>query len=439
MAHIAVFGIGYVGVVSAACLARDGHRVIAVDVDPTKVAAINAGLSPIVEPGVSEIIAECVAEGRLTATTDAEQAIRETDASFVCVGTPSAPDGSISLEYVKDACRAIGSAIAAKGGYHSVILRSTIVPGTMEETCIPILETASGRKAGTGFGVGYYPEFLRESTAVADYRDPGLIVFGALDDMTARLLTDLNGGIDCKIHVTDLRTAEMVKYTSNAWRAVKVSFANEIGNIAKSAGLDGQQVLSILTSDLKVSMSPWFMRPGFAFGGSCLPKDVRALRAFAATRRTETPLLDAVLVANAEQIARAEAMVRDAGARRVGLIGISFKPGTDDMRESPLAELASRLIGQGVAVKVWDPYVQEACDADLTSTGRGNDWGIDLKETLVPSLDDLIEGTDILLVGNRYEDAVTRLTALNGDRTVIDLARIDPKRRSGGSYHGICW
>lgn len=439
MANIAVFGIGYVGVVSAACLARDGHRVIAVDVDPTKVAAINAGLSPIVEPGVSEIIAECVAEGRLTATTDAEHAIRETGASFVCVGTPSAPDGSISLEYVKDACRAIGSAIAAKGGYHSVILRSTIVPGTMEETCIPILETASGRKAGTDFGVGYYPEFLRESTAVADYRDPGLIVFGALDDMTARLLTDLNGGIDCKIHVTDLRTAEMVKYTSNAWRAVKVSFANEIGNIAKSAGLDGQQVLSILTSDLKVSMSPWFMRPGFAFGGSCLPKDVRALRAFAATRRTETPLLDAVLVANAEQIARAEAMVRDAGARRVGLIGISFKPGTDDMRESPLAELASRLIGQGVAVKVWDPYVQEACDADLTSTGRGNDWGIDLKETLVPSLDDLIEGTDILLVGNRYEDAVTRLTALNGDRTVIDLARIDPKRRSGGSYHGICW
>jgi len=439
MANIAVFGIGYVGVVSAACLARDGHRVIAVDVDPGKVATINSGLSPIVEPGVAEIIAECVAEGRLTATTDPELAIRQTDASFVCVGTPSAPDGSISLQYVKDACRSIGSAIAAKQGFHSVILRSTIVPGTMENTCVPILETASGRTAGTDFGVGYYPEFLRESTAVADYRDPGLIVFGALDDTTARLLTDLNGGIDCKIHVTDLRTAEMVKYTSNAWRAVKVSFANEIGNIAKSAGLDGQQVLSILTSDLKVSMSPWFMRPGFAFGGSCLPKDVRALRAFAASRRTETPLLDAVLVANAEQIARAEAMVRDAGARRVGLIGISFKPGTDDMRESPLAELASRLIGQGVAVKVWDPFVQEACDNDLTSTGRGNDWGIDLKETLVPSLDDLIEGTDILLVGNRYEDAVTRLSALNGDRTVIDLARIDPKRRSGGSYHGICW
>lgn len=439
MANIAVFGIGYVGVVSAACLARDGHRVIAVDVDPGKVATINSGLSPIVEPGVAEIIAECVAEGRLTATTDPELAIRQTEASFVCVGTPSAPDGSISLQYVKDACRSIGSAIAAKQGFHSVILRSTIVPGTMENTCVPILETASGRTAGTDFGVGYYPEFLRESTAVADYRDPGLIVFGALDDATARLLTDLNGGIDCKIHVTDLRTAEMVKYTSNAWRAVKVSFANEIGNIAKSAGLDGQQVLSILTSDLKVSMSPWFMRPGFAFGGSCLPKDVRALRAFAASRRTETPLLDAVLVANAEQIARAEAMVRDAGARRVGLIGISFKPGTDDMRESPLAELASRLIGQGVAVKVWDPFVQEACDNDLTSTGRGNDWGIDLKETLVPSLDDLIEGTDILLVGNRYEDAVTRLSALNGDRTVIDLARIDPKRRSGGSYHGICW
>jgi GDP-mannose 6-dehydrogenase len=439
MASIAVFGIGYVGVVSAACLARDGHRVIAVDIDPGKVAAINAGLSPIVEPGVGDIIATMVAAGRLSATQDVAQAIAQTDASFVCVGTPSAADGSILLDYVTAVCRDIGAALRDKDGFHSVILRSTIVPGTMEQTCIPVLEQASGLTAGTDFGVGYYPEFLRESTAVADYANPGLIVFGSMDPKTAALLTDLNQGLDCAIHTVDLRTAEMVKYTSNAWRAVKVSFANEIGNIAKAAGLDGQQVLRILTSDLKVSMSPWFMRPGFAFGGSCLPKDVRALQALATNLATDTPILNAVLVANAEQIARAERMVRDSGANRIGLVGISFKPGTDDMRESPLAELASRLIGQGMALSIYDPFVHEACEQDLTSTGRGNDHGIDLKQRLVPTLDELIDRSEIVLVGNRYDDTLSRLDALAGDRTVIDLARINPNRRSGAGYHGICW
>ncbi|MEO1314250.1 MAG: nucleotide sugar dehydrogenase, partial [Pseudomonadota bacterium] len=278
MAKISIFGIGYVGVVSAACLARDGHEVIAVDVDRGKIDAINTGKSPIVENGLADLIAEVVAAGLLRATDDVAEAVAQTDASFVCVGTPSADDGSIGLKYVEKVCAQIGAALPGKDSRHSVVIRSTIVPGSMEDTCIPILEEASGLKAGTDFGVGYYPEFLRESTAIADYYDPGLIVFGAVDDYTRAILTEVNANLHCKNHIVDLRTAEMVKYTSNTWRAVKVTFANEIGNIAKASGLDGQTVMEILCSDDKVNISSYFMRPGFAFGGSCLPKDVRALR-----------------------------------------------------------------------------------------------------------------------------------------------------------------
>lgn len=439
MAKIAVFGIGYVGVVSAACLAKDGHEVIAVDVDPGKVDSINAGLSPIVEAKLPELIAEVVAAGKLTATLDFEKAIHDTDASFICVGTPSAEDGSIGLKYVKSVLSSIGAALATKDGWHSVVVRSTIVPGSMEGTCIPLLEETSGLKAGVDFGVGYYPEFLRESTAIDDYYDPGLIVFGALDDKTGAILTDLNKDLDCDIHLVDVRTAEMVKYTSNSWRAVKVTFANEIGNIAKASGLDGQMVMKILCSDHKVSMSPYFMRPGFAFGGSCLPKDVRALRALAASTSVKSPLLDAVLVANAEQIARAEQMIDLAGAKKVGMVGISFKPGTDDLRESPLAELASRLLDKGLQVNVFDPYVHEAYANDMSAAGRGNDYNIDLRDKLIADIDGLFDTSDIILVGNKYDEVMEQITARMGSKPIVDLTRIAPAARSSGTYQGICW
>ncbi len=439
MANISIFGIGYVGVVSAACLARDGHNVVAVDVDPGKVDAINAGASPIVENGLPELIADVVARGTLTATLDVTAAVHATDASFVCVGTPSAPDGSLGLTYVESVCECIGRAIATKGSFHSVVLRSTIVPGTMEEICIPLLEKASGMVAGRDFGVGYYPEFLRESTAIQDYQDPGLIVFGALDKATGDLLNSLNYMLDCPIHLVDLRTAEMVKYTSNSWRAVKVTFANEIGNIAKASGLDGQLVMQILCSDHKVSMSPYFMRPGFAFGGSCLPKDVRALRALSAKKGVASPLLDAVLVANAEQISRAERMIDASGVKNIGMVGISFKPGTDDLRESPLAELASRLIDKGLTLRVYDPFVHEAYANDMSAAGRGNDYNIDLKSRLVASIEDLIAGSDIVLVGNKYDETIAPLTAAMDDRKMIDLTRFTPLARTSGLYEGICW
>lgn len=439
MARISVFGIGYVGVVSAACLAKDGHEVVAVDVDQGKIDAINAGKSPIVEHGIDDLVREQAASGLLRATLDAVEAIANTDLTFVCVGTPSAPDGSVGLNYVTAVCETIGKALAVKEAYHTVVIRSTIVPGSTETACIPVLEETSGKRAGDGFGVGYYPEFLRESTAIADYYDPGLIVFGYLDEGTNKALTEINEGLPCAMHKVDIRTAEMVKYTSNTWRAVKVTFANEIGNIAKASGIDGQTVMEILCSDDKAAMSPYFMRPGFAFGGSCLPKDVRALRHLARHTGTTAHLLEAVLQANEAQIARAEDMVVKSGARKVGFVGISFKPGTDDLRESPLISLASRLIDRGIEVDVWDPFVKEAYDTATPGAGRGNDHVPDLERRLVGDLDALIDGSNAILVGNYYGDAVDRLKTAAETRPVVDLTRMNRAMVSDGTYEGICW
>jgi len=421
MKKISIFGIGYVGVVSAACLARDGHEVVAVDVDPGKINAINSGLSPIVENGLDELISDVVKAGKLTATSNVQEAINNTDISFVCVGTPSAPDGSVGLKYVESVCEDIGKALSNKDGHHSVVIRSTIVPGSCEGTCIPTLEKASGKKAGVDFGMGYYPEFLRESTAIEDSYDPGLVVFGTLDDVTKGHLTDLNKDLPCEMNMVDLRTAEMVKYTSNTWRAVKVTFANEIGNIAKASGIDGQTVMEILTSDTKAAISSYFMRPGFAFGGSCLPKDVRALRHLAKDTGVPSRLLDAVLDANEAQIQRAEEMLEKSGAKKVGFVGISFKPGTDDLRESPLVSLASRLIAKGVEVNIYDPYVYEAFANQNSTAGRGNEKIPDLKNRLVDDLDVLLNDAGAVLVGNYYNNTIEQLRAVKDSKPVDDL------------------
>ncbi len=439
MARISVFGIGYVGVVSAACLARDGHDVIAVDVDPGKIDAINLGKSPIVEEGIDELVRDVVKAGKLSATSDVAKAIRETDLSFVCVGTPSAEDGSVGLVYVTDVCQTIGAALKDKDSYHSVVIRSTIVPGSTEAACIPVLEETSGKMAGTGFGVGYYPEFLRESTAIKDYYDPGLIVFGFMDEPTGDRLHDLNKDLPCEIHRVDIRTAELVKYTSNTWRAVKVTFANEIGNIAKACGIDGQSVMEILCSDDKMAMSPYFMRPGFAFGGSCLPKDVRALRHLAESKGAPAHLLNAVLTANEAQIARAEDLVHKSGANKVGFVGISFKPGTDDLRESPLISLAARLIAKGVDVNIYDPFVKEAFDAGTPGAGRGNESVPDLQDRLVDDLDQLINDAGAVLVGNYYSETVERLRGAARSSKVVDLTRLHRDLVSDETYEGICW
>jgi GDP-mannose 6-dehydrogenase len=439
VAKISVFGIGYVGVVSAACLADDGHEVVAVDLDPAKVSAVNAGLSPIVENGLDEIIARAVASGRLRATTDGQQAVLDTDASFVCVGTPSDQTGAVGLKYVKGVCTDIGQAIRHKQSFHSVIIRSTILPGTMVESVIPALERAAGGVAGRDFGVAYYPEFLRESTAIADYYDPGTIVLGKLDEETIVKLRALVARIGVEPIVVDMTTAEAVKYTNNAWHALKVSFANEIGNVSKGAGIDGHEVMRILCSDKRLNISSAYMMPGFAFGGSCLPKDLRALRYKARTIDVATPVLDAAMAANEIQLDRAFRMIAATGARRLGLLGLSFKPNTDDLRESPLVELASRLISKGLELRVYDPYVSQAVAGGVSAMGRGNDVVPDLPSRLVGKIEDLIAGSDVILVGNRYEETIAPLNSVSEYRSLVDLTRINASLRSNGTYEGICW
>lgn len=437
MARISVFGIGYVGAVAAACLARDGHRVVAVDPDEQKVDLINRGQSPIVEKGLSGLIAKAIDADRLFATSDAAFAIAQTDVSLICVGTPSTENGALDLKYIQEVCREVGQEIREKDTLHSVIVRSTILPGTCEDICIPILERYSGKPAGRGFGFGYYPEFLREGSAIEDYDDAGLVVFGAKDEATRTFLHMINATQDCCLHEVGIRTAEMVKYTSNSWRATKVTFANEIGNISKACGLDGQEVMDILCADHKVSMSPKFLRPGFAFGGSCLPKDIRALKHLAGRTETPTPLLSAVLQANDAQVTRAERMVRESGAKHVGFVGISFKPGTDDLRESPLAELAARLLGQGVSVSVFDPNVaQVAAQGDHSFQDSKLPH---LSQMLVGNLSQLVEKADALVIGNFYAETVELLGAASVTKPTIDLTRLRRDMVSTGTYEGICW
>ena len=436
--RISVFGIGYVGAVAAACLARDGHRVVAIDVDQNKVDAIAAGRSPIVEPGLAELIATVVREGRLTATSDAAVGTLTTDVSFVCVGTPANGNGSLDVKFVRRVAEEIGRGLAAKAEYHLVIVRSTTLPGTTEEIVIPAIEAASGKRAGIDFGVAYLPEFMREGTAIADYDQPGLIVFGVGDDRSLEMLRELHADAPVKPQVMAIRAAEAVKYASNAWHAVKISFANEIGRISKALGIDGQDVMDAVCRDTKLNISSAYMKPGFAFGGSCLPKDIRALRHRALAAEVDTPLLDAVMKTNENQIAAAYEMVRATGKRRVGFFGLSFKPETDDLRYSPLVELAERLIGRGFQIKIFDTIVRLS-----RLTGANLRYVTEhlphLADLLVEDASAIVAHSEVVVIGNRQAAAPAMACIESQGVTVIDLVRLDPKRRSAENYHGICW
>ncbi|MBB4039003.1 GDP-mannose 6-dehydrogenase [Microvirga flocculans] len=435
--QISVFGIGYVGAVSAACLANDGHNVIAVDTNLQKVGSLNEGISPIVEPGLDELIKSGIRHKRLVATSDVREAIHGTDLSFVCVGTPSRANGSLDTSYVSAAIEQIGAAIREKNAFHSVVMRSTILPGTMESIVLPALERVSGRQAGVGFGVAYYPEFLRESTAIADYYDPGAIIFGRHDQATIDSLLDLHKIFKAEPRIVSIRTAEAVKYTNNAWHALKISFANEIGNICKDAGIDGHAVMDVLCADTRLNISKAYLKPGFAFGGSCLPKDLRALRFAARKLDVPTPLLDATMLANEEQLRRAYAMVAATGKRRIGIVGLSFKPGTDDLRESPLVELAERLYGRGYDIRIYDPNIQvsKLTGANLQFVRAHLPH---LASLLTDDINDVVDHAEALVLGNR-DEAGRIVDIVDDERPLIDLVRIDQTRCSGDFYQGICW
>ncbi|HID78338.1 MAG TPA: nucleotide sugar dehydrogenase [Planctomycetaceae bacterium] len=358
MTKIAVFGMGYVGCVSAACLARDGHRVIGVDIDTDKVGAIQSGRSPVFEPGLDELIRGQVAAERLTATRDAVSAVRQTEMGLVAVGTPSRADGSVEMAAIERVVESIGRALYETGQPYTVVIRSTLLPGLLEEHLAPLLERAAGRPLGTDLHLCNNPEFLRETTAIRDYDHPPFIVVGADGQAEAEPVFELYRSIRAERIWTDTRTAALVKYACNAFHALKIDFANEIGTLAGAFGADGQRVMQIVCRDRQLNISAAYLRPGFAFGGSCLPKDVRALVRFAQRAAIDTPLLGAILPSNRAHLERALAMIRQTGCRRVGLVGLSFKAGTDDLRESPQVILAETLLGRGYDLKIYDPGVR---------------------------------------------------------------------------------
>jgi GDP-mannose 6-dehydrogenase len=435
---VSIFGMGYVGTVSAGCFANDGHEVIGVDPVQTKVDLINKGQTPIIEADIGEIIASTVKSGRLRATDNQAQAIRETELSFVCVGTPSQFNGNLDLTYINRVCEQIGQAIKSKAERHTVVIRSTILPGTMQKTIIPILEESSGKKAGVDFSVCHNPEFLREGTAVKDFNFPPKTVIGELDKPGGDKLAALYAKLSAPLIRTDLETAEMVKYVDNCWHALKIGYANEIGNLCKSFGIDAHQVMNIFCQDEKLNISRAYLMPGFAFGGSCLPKDLRALIYKAKTHDLDLPIIKSILPSNEMQVARGLQIIMEKGHKRVGILGFSFKAGTDDLRESPVIEVIERLVGKGYDLRIYDKNVNLA-----RLVGANRDFILNriphISKLMVANVEAVLEHAQTVLIGNKDPDFRDVPARLRNDQLLVDFVRISDRRSEEGKYDGICW
>lgn len=435
---LSIFGLGYVGSVSAACFARDGHEVIGVDVNPTKVEIINSGRSPIVEPQLEELISAGVAAGRLRATTNAAEAIANSDVSLLCVGTPGNVNGSLDLTYIKNSCKEIGVALASVDRYHVVVVRSTMLPGSIERHVIPTLEVYSGKRAGKDFGVAINPEFLREGTSVYDFDNPPFTLIGADDEQVSSLVGHLYSRLNAPLFTLLIKEAEMVKYACNCFHALKVAFANEIGNICKPLEVDSHRVMKVFCEDTKLNLSPYYLKPGFAFGGSCLPKDLRAINYKAKELDVDVPLLGSILSSNERQIERAINMILSTGRKNVGVLGLSFKPGTDDLRESPLVTVIERLIGKGIKVTIYDRHVH------LARLFGANKEYIEreiphISELMRPELEAVVNASEVIVIGNKSEEFLEIKDLLRNDQTVIDLVRLFDTTPPAGSYTGIAW
>ncbi|HEY4978425.1 MAG TPA: nucleotide sugar dehydrogenase [Candidatus Acidoferrum sp.] len=437
---ISVFGLGYVGTVTAACLADRGNTVIGVDLSRTKVEAMNKGNSPIVEPRVSELIAESHKAGLLQATSSAETAVLNSDVTFLCVGTPSLRNGKLDLGHIEPVCQEIGEILRKKNSFHLVVLRSTVLPGTAESIVVPTLEKASGRRMGAEFGVCVNPEFMREGTAVADFLQPAMTIIGAADKSHASLVRELYAWAPGRIFETSFRSAEMMKYVCNTWHAVKVAFANEIGTMARAMEVDAESLMDIFVSDTKLNISPTYLKPGFAFGGSCLPKDVRALNYRAKELDISLPLLEAIMPSNEEHLERALEMVLASGKRKIAMLGLSFKAATDDLRESPQVQLVKRLLGEGREIEIWDSNV---------SLGRLIGSNREYIEQVIPHIGSLLKtdlaevlrNAEVVVIGTHGLDQELLRLNIRADQEVIDLVNLEKVRRlaTSGSYKGICW
>ena len=434
-ARLSIFGLGYVGAVSAACFAQCSHMIMGVDPDKKKIEKISKGLSPIVETGLELLLTEGVSKGLIFATTDAAAAIHSSDVSFVCVGTPSAADGQCDLTYLRKVSTQIGAALANKKGYHVIVFRSTVPPGTTRNVMLPILEKFSGKKAGVDFGLCFHPEFLRESTAISDFYEPPKTVVGGIDKRSILAVIDLYRGITDDIIETNLEVAEMIKYVDNSWHALKVSFSNEIGNICQALNVDSHSVMDIFVQDTKLNISPYYLKPGFAFGGSCLPKDVRGLNRLAESLNVETPVLSSINTSNGTQVDHAVDLIADTKPKTVAFLGITFKAKTDDLRESPVLTLMAKLLGQGINVKFYDPNI------DLNSSVRhhihasGHAKGDEelskakLPHLICDSINAAVKDADTIVVCHGTELFRHAITNRQPHQKVVDLVRI-----FGGEY-----
>ena len=436
--RISIFGLGYVGCVSAACFSSSGHRVIGVDPNEVKVNQINEASSPIIENDLGDLIHQSVSKGLLSATTSGREAILDSDVSFICFGTPSQVNGDLDLEYICNVCEEIGKSIHLKDSFHLVVVRSTMLPGSMRDVVIPILEESSGKVVGKDFGVCINPEFLREGTAVYDFFHPPKIVIGEIDDESGSLLVKLYENINSPLLRTDLRTAEMVKYTDNVWHALKVCFANEIGNFCKELDIDSHQVMDIFCQDKKLNLSSYYLKPGFAFGGSCLPKDVRAFSYKAKTMDLDLPIITSILPNNNLQIQRGLDMILKEGKKKIAILGFSFKAGTDDLRESPIVEIIERLLGKGYDLCLYDHNVHLA-----SLTGANKDYILNviphISELMVDNIGAAINDAEVIVIGNNSPEFNDILEKTNQDQVVIDFTRISSSRSIPDRYNGISW
>jgi GDP-mannose 6-dehydrogenase len=435
---ISVFGLGYVGTVSAVGLARRGHRVIGVDIDRLKVDRIAQGISPVVEPGVADLLQSARAANLLSATTDAVAAVHGSELSLICVGTPSKPNGSANVEQVMRVVREIGEALRSKPAYHGVVIRSTAIPGTTD-LAAEMIAQASGKTGGVGFGVAMNPEFMREGTSLEDFENPPYTVVGTCDPRLAEMLAEMYAGVRRPFYRVGSREAELLKYACNAFHAVKVTFANEIGAIGKRLGIDSHKVVDLLVADTKLNISPAYLRPGFAFGGSCLPKDLRAILYEAKQLDLSVPMLSAVATSNDEQIERVIRWVLAEKSRRIGVLGLSFKSGTDDLRESPIVHVVETLLGKGCELAVYDSNV------NLARLVGANKSYIEREIPHVSllmrgSVQEVVDHADVLLIANSGPGFREALDTLRPDQKVYDLVRImeDPDLSDDG-YEGICW
>lgn len=439
--RLSVFGLGYVGCVSAACLAKQGHTVVGVEVNPEKIELINRGLSPVVEEGMSELMREVVESGFLYATADAEEAVKQSDLSLVCVGTPSRRNGSIDLSFVERVCEQIGDALRNKEEEHVVVIRSTVLPGSTEQLVVPALERGSGASLGEGFHVCSNPEFLREGSSIEDFYNPPFTLIGGSSELAVARLSEVYAGIDAPIRVLDIKATEMVKYACNSFHGLKVSFANEIGNICKALQIDSHPVMKVFCEDEKLNISKAYLQPGFAFGGSCLPKDLRAIRYRAKQLDVQTPVLSATLETNRHQIERAAEMVLQTGNRQVGIMGLSFKSGTDDLRESPMVALVEILIGKGLDLAIYDRNVSQGGLLGSNKAFIENQiphiW-----EVMRSNITEVVEFGDTVVLGNKTDELMEIKDVLSRNaKQLVDLARVfdDVNASDRPNYQGICW